>query len=74
MGFHASGDMHTRQFEDMTKNIPWKTRSIDDSILWDSSIKTDFWQALDYIQHCRRNEIMFNTKKFAFRRDEVDFA
>ena len=74
MGFQASGDAYTKRFDDITVDMPRKTRIIDDTILWDTSIESSFWHTLEYISHCATNGIVFNPKKFAFGRDEVDFG
>lgn len=73
-GFHASGDGYTRRFDDITVDIPRKTRCIDDTLLWDGTTDSAFWHTLDYITHCGRNGIVFNPDKFKFACDEVEFA
>ncbi len=41
---------------------------------WEFDIQSSFWHTIDYIQHCANNGIIFNLKKFAFGRTEVDFG
>lgn len=74
MGFHAAGDGYTRRFDDITVDIPQKTKCVDDTLLWDSNIEEPFWHTLDYLDLCCSNGVIFNPKKFAFAKDEVDFA
>ena len=74
MGFQASDDAYTKRFDDITVDCPRKARIINDTILWDSNLEDSFWHTLDYITHCAKNGIIFNSKKFEFGRDEVDFG
>ena len=74
MGFQASGDAYTRRFDDITIDMPRKTRIVDDTILWDSSLESAFWHTLDYIQHCASYGIIFNPGKFVFGQDDVEFG
>lgn len=73
-GFHASGDGYTRRFDDITVDMPRKTRCIDDTLLWDRSLELAFWHTVDYITHCGKSGIVFNPDKFQFADDEVEFA
>ena len=74
MGFHVSGDAYTRRYDDFTKDVPRKTRCVDDSLLWDRDIRDAFWDTLDYIKLCADNGVVFNPSKFVFGEDEVNFA
>ena len=74
MGFQASGDAYTRRFDDITVDMQRKTRIIDDTILWDSTLASSFWHTLEYISHCAQNGIIFNPTKFVFGEDQVDFG
>ena len=73
-GYQASGDAYTRRFDDITIDMPRKTRCIDDTILWDESLEASFWHTMEYISHCASNGIVFNPQKFHFAEKEVDFA
>ena len=46
-GFHAPGDAYNRRFDDITMDIPRKTKTVDDSLLWDNSIEDAFWHTLE---------------------------
>ena len=46
-GFHAPGDAYNRRFDDITMDIPRKTKMVDDSLLWDNSIEDAFWHTLE---------------------------
>ena len=73
-GFHAAGDAYTRAYDDIVINIKRKSKVVDDTILWDKIISEAFIHAIEYIDLCSRNGIIFSPKKFAFARDEVEFA
>ena len=49
-------------------------RCIDDSLLWDSDIRSAFWHTFDYIKLCADNGIVFNRDKFRFAKDVIEFA
>ena len=74
VGFQTSGDAYTKHFDDITVDMPHKTRIIDDTILWGSSIASSFWHMVEYISYCAQNGIIFNPDKFMFGKDEVDFG
>ena len=73
-GFHAAGDGYTRRYDDITIDVPRKSKCVDDTILWDDTIESAFWHTIDYIDLCAKNGIVFNTEKFHFAKDVVDFA
>ena len=73
-GFHASGDGYTRRFDDITIDMPRKTRIIDDSLLWDTGLEQSFWHTVQYLTHCGNNGIVFNPPKFQFGKDEIEFG
>ena len=41
-GSHIAGDGYTKVYDDFTIDCPCKTKCIDDSLLWDSSIEECF--------------------------------
>ncbi len=73
-GFHAAGDAYTRRFDDITVDVPRRSKCVDDTILWDNDIEEAFWHVVDYITLCAKNGIVFNPKKFRFSCDDIDFA
>lgn len=74
MGFHVSGDAYTRRFDDITADQTQTVRCIDDSLLWDDSIEQSFWHTFDYLKLCNDNGIVFNSEKFQFAQETVEFA
>ena len=57
----------------MTLDISNKTRCVDDSLLWEETIREHFWATCRYIDLCARNGVIFTPKKFQFAKD-TDFA
>ena len=74
MGFHVSGDAYTRRFDDITVDQPQVVRVVDDSLLWDKTIRAAFWHTFDYLKQCSDNGIVFNKEKFEFAKESIDFA
>ena len=73
-GYHASGDVYTRRFDDITSEFERVSRCIDDSLLWNNNIESSFWHVYDYIKHCSDNGIIFNPEKFVFAEKDCEFA
>ena len=48
-------------------------RCVDDSILWDDSIKANFLRVCDFITKCSQAGCIFNPAKFQFAEKTVDF-
>lgn len=63
--FHALRDAFARRFDDITVDMVIKL-CIDDSIHWNDKTETAFWHILEYISHCSKNSIVFNTELFHF--------
>ena len=73
-GFVAAGDAYTRRFDEIVKDFPNKTKCIDDTCMWETSIEKAFFQACEWIDLCGRNGIILNIDKFQFAKDIVEFA
>ena len=61
-GFHAAGDTYTHRFDDITVDMPGKSKIVDDSILWGDTVNDAFWHMVDYIILCSNNGIIFNLR------------
>ena len=46
---------------------------VDDSILWDNDIETNFHRVCSFIEKCANAGCVFNPKKFQFAQDKVEF-
>ena len=73
-GLKAAGDAYTRRFDEIVKDFPNKTKCIDDTCMWETSIEKAFFQACQWIDLCGRNGIILNVDKFEFAKDIVEFA
>ena len=73
-GYIASGDGYTRRYDEIVAHIPQKTMCVDDSLLRSNSIEESFWQAVNWLDICGRNGIIFNLTKFVFASDTAEFA
>ena len=73
-GYIASGDGYSRRYDEIVAEIPNKTKCIDDTIMWSSTIEESFHQAANWLDVCGRNGITLNPDKFVFAEDNVEFA
>ena len=65
-GYLASGDVHTRQFDELVKDVCQKIKIVDDTLLYDHSIEEVFYHVWDFLQLCADNGIVINASKFKF--------
>ncbi len=70
----ASGDGYTRRYDEIVALIERKTKCIDDTLLWSSTIEESFHQAQEWLDICGRHGITLNPEKFRFARQTVEFA
>ena len=75
-GFHASGDGYTKRCDDIIAEAKIENclKCVDDALLFNDTIESNFWSTMKYIDVCATNGIVFNPAKFNFGREEVDFA
>ena len=73
-GYIASGDGYTRHYDEIVALIERKTKCIDDTLLWSSTIEESFHQAQEWLDICGRHGITLNPEKFRFARQTVEFA
>ena len=73
-GYLASGDGYTRRFDEIVMDIPRKTKCVDDTLMWDSSIEEAFFHTIDWLDICGSNGISLNPLKFVFAKEVVEFA
>ena len=50
------------------------TKCIDGTLLWSDNLESSFFQAVDWLDLCGRNDITFHPEKFQFGQDTVTFA
>ena len=73
-GYVAAGDAYTRRYDEIIKDIPRKIKVVDDTLLYDKTIKDAFYYTLDYLSLCETNGIVINKDKFQFCQDVVQFG
>lgn len=67
-------DACTKQFNDTIRDVTWKYKCVDDTLLYDSSIKGAFWHVYDFLANIAAKGITLKPKKFQFARMKVDFV
>lgn len=73
-GFFAAGDIFTRRYDDIIKDVDNKVKIVDDTLLHANNIEQSFWDTWDYLTLCAENGITINEEKLQFCLDEVEFA
>ena len=73
-GYVSSGDAYTRRFDEIVSDIPNKTKCVDDTLMWSSSIEESFHQAVRWLDRCGWNGITLNIEKFVFAKENVEFT
>nr|XP_054762087.1 latent-transforming growth factor beta-binding protein 3-like [Lytechinus pictus] len=72
-GYIASGDGYTRRYDEIVSAIPYKTKCVDDVLLWVDTADS-FFQAVEWLDICGRKGIILNPTKFTLGADVVEFA
>ena len=49
------------------------TKCIDGTLLWSDNLESSFFQAVDWLHLCGRNDITLHPEKFQFGQDTVTF-
>ena len=73
-GYVASGDAYTRRFDDIVAEVPQKTKCVDDTLLWATTLEEAFFQAANWLDLCGRHGITLNPRKFEFGKRTIEFA
>ena len=73
-GYLSSGDGYTNRYDQIIVDIPRKTKCVDDSALWDTSLEEHWWRMIDYIILVGNEGIILNPSKFQFAEKTIDFA
>ena len=72
-GFLAAGDAYTARYDSIIADFDNVKKCIDDSILWADNLEQIFHHTCRYISHCASAGISFNSSKFVFGAEEVEF-
>ena len=73
-GYLASGDGYTQRFADIARDITNKRTIIDDTVIWSDNVEDNFRQVCQLLEVCSKAGLIFNSDKFQFGKDTVDFA
>ena len=73
-GYLASMDGYTHRFSLITENIRNKQVIVDDTLLWSDSVEQNFYDVSTLLETGHRAGLIFNSDKFQFGQDTVDFA
>ena len=73
-GFIGAGDIYTRRYDDIIRDVKRKIKIVDDTLLYDNTISDAFFHTWDYLALCVENGVLLNVKKFAFCQKTVQFA
>ena len=63
-GFMAAGDIYTKRYDEIIKDILQKVKCVDDTLLYNNSIEQAFCHFSDYLYLCASNGIVINNQKF----------
>ena len=73
-GYLASGDAYTHRFSEITSDIKNKRTIVDDTVLWSDDLATNFTDVCKMLEVCHTAGLIFNSDKFQFGQDVVEFA
>ena len=73
-GYLASMDGYTHRFSLITENIKNKQVIVDDTLLWSDSVEQNFYDVSTLLITGHNAGLIFNSDKFQFGQDSVDFA
>ena len=65
-GLLSAGDGYTQRFDEIVRGFPNHLKCVDDSIIWDDSIETNFYATCAFLDKCSLSGIVFNKDKFVF--------
>ena len=72
-GLLSAGDAFTQRMDLVTEGTERLERCVDDNLLYDGDIETQFFRVCTFLETCASKGIVFNPKKFKFARDTVEF-
>ena len=72
-GFISAGDGYTHRMDLIVEGVENFEHCVDDSILWDQDIESNFFRICNFIERCARAGCIFNPTKFQFGQEEVEF-
>ena len=73
-GYLASMDGYTHRFSLITEDIRDKVTIVDDTLLWSDDTRQNFMDVCKMLSTCHDAGLIFNSDKFQFGQETVDFA
>ena len=72
-GFIAAGDGYSFRMDKIIQDFERTKKCIDDSLIWDDDIESNFHRVCQFIDMCARQGVVFNPKKFQFGEQTVKY-
>ena len=72
-GFISAGDAYTHRMSDIIGDTPRIKKCVDDSLLFDVDIETNFYRVCEFLEKCSNQGCVFNPSKFQFGEETVQF-
>ena len=72
-GFLAAGDAYSHRMDLIVEDTPRLKKCIDDSLLYDTDIETNFYRVCEFLEKCSQQGCVFNPDKFQFGQETVKF-
>ena len=57
-GYKSSGDGYARRYDEIIADMDRKSKTTDDTVLWDESLEDHWWRTLYYLELVGRNGII----------------
>ena len=73
-GYLASMDGYTHKFSLITEDIKNKVTIVDDTLLWSEDTEQNFKDVCKMLSTCHTAGLIFNSDKFQFGQETVEFA
>ena len=73
-GYLASMDAYTHRFSLITEEIKNKQVIVDDTLLWSENVEENFYDVCQLLEIGHSAGLIFNSDKFQFGQETVDFA
>ena len=73
-GYLSSMDGYTHRFSLITEEIRDKVTIVDDTLLWSDNTEQNFLDVCKMLTTCHRAGLIFNSDKFQFGQETVEFA
>ena len=73
-GFISAGDGYTDRMDRILSDFPRLKKCVDDNLLWDDDIQSNFFRVCDFLSLCSSHGMLFGSKKFQFASESVKFV